>query len=98
LPGAAGATVLAALAAATVSFSIGFYKLDLTLPVAHLARIAIATVAMAAVLHKMREATTFVALTLHIASGVAVYVVALVLLYAPSLLKLTRPTLQQPLP
>src|SRR5882724_11133825 len=50
LTGVAGATVLAALAAASVSFSIGFTRFGLRLPVGHLVRIAFATIAMAALL------------------------------------------------
>jgi O-antigen/teichoic acid export membrane protein len=91
LVGAASATVVAALAAAIVSFAIGFLKLDLTLPFGHLGRIALATMAMAALLSKLPEAPTSLGLAMHIASGAAVYVVVLALLYAPWLLKMIRP-------
>jgi hypothetical protein len=94
LAGAAGATVVAAAAAATVSFAIGFAKFDLTLPIGHLARIALATIAMAALLNRMPEAATFVMLALHIAAGAAVYVAVLALLYAPSLFKMLQPRQQ----
>jgi O-antigen/teichoic acid export membrane protein len=94
LAGAAGATVVAAAAAATVSFAIGFAKFNLTLPVGHLARIALATIAMAALLMRMPEAATFVMLALHVAAGAAVYVAVLALLYAPSLFRMLQPRQQ----
>jgi len=94
LVGAAGATALAALAAAIVSFSIGFSKFGLTLPLAHLARIALATMAMAGLLSRMPEAATFITLALHIATGAAVYLAMLAVLYAPSLFKMLRPATQ----
>ena len=90
LAGAAGATVLAALAAATVSFTIGFSRFGLTLPIGHLARIALATMAMAALLRIFPEAPTFVILVAHIAAGGAAYLATLALLYAPSLFKMLR--------
>ncbi|WP_454625472.1 lipopolysaccharide biosynthesis protein [Bradyrhizobium cenepequi] len=90
LAGAAGATVLAATAAAATSFSIGFSLFGLTLPFAHLARIAVATVAMAALLRVFPEAGNSVMLAGHIAAGAAVYLTMLALLYAPSLFKLLR--------
>ncbi len=61
LPGGAGATVLAC-AAATVSFSIGFTEFGLRLPVGHLVRIALATVAMAALLRSFPEARSIAVL------------------------------------
>jgi O-antigen/teichoic acid export membrane protein len=85
LVGAAGATVLAATAAATVSFSIGFVKFGLTLPIAHLLRIATATVAMAALLRELPEARSSLVLAMHIAAGAAVYIAVLALLYARTL-------------
>jgi O-antigen/teichoic acid export membrane protein len=91
LPGAAGATVLAALAAATVSFSIGFAKFGLRLPVSHLVRIAVATIAMAALLRIFPEARTIAGLAAHITAGAAAYFAALALLYAPTLLRMLRP-------
>jgi O-antigen/teichoic acid export membrane protein len=90
LAGAAGATVLAATAAAVTSFSIGFSLFGLTLPFAHLARIAVATVAMAALLREFPEAGSTVMLAAHITAGGAVYLTTLALLYAPSLLKMLR--------
>jgi O-antigen/teichoic acid export membrane protein len=91
LPGVAGATVLAALAAASVSFSIGFTRFGLRLPVGHLLRIALATIAMAALLRIFPEARTIAALVAHITAGAAAYFGALALLYAPSLLRMLRP-------
>ncbi|MDI4234924.1 oligosaccharide flippase family protein [Bradyrhizobium sp. Arg237L] len=90
LAGAAGATVLAATAAAATSFSIGFSLFGLTLPFAHLARIAVATVAMAALLREFPEAENAIKLAAHIAAGAAVYLTMLALLYTPSLLKMLR--------
>jgi len=46
-------------------------------------------------LSKMPEAATFVTLALHIATGAALYIAVLALLYAPSLLKMLRPAPQQ---
>ncbi|OCK61883.1 lipopolysaccharide biosynthesis protein [Bradyrhizobium sp. LMTR 3] len=91
LPGVAGATVLAALAAATVSFSIGFTRFGLRLPVGHLVRIVLATIAMAGVLRIFPEARTIPILGAHIAAGAATYFAALALLYAPSLVRMLRP-------
>ena len=91
LPGVAGATVLAALAAASVSFSIGFTRFGLRLPVGHLVRIALATIAMAALLRIFPEARTITVMAAHVAAGAAVYFGALALLYAPSLLRMFRP-------
>ncbi|MGP9813778.1 oligosaccharide flippase family protein [Rhodopseudomonas sp. NSM] len=90
LVGAAGATVVSGLAAAIVSFTIGFSKFGLRLPVRHLAQIAIATTAMAFVLHVFREAPSLPALVMHIAGGGATYVAVMTLLYAPVLLKVLR--------
>ena len=71
--GCAGATVLAALAAASVSFSIGFTQFGLRLPVGHLVRIALATIAMAALLRIFPEARSIAVLAAHVAAGAAVY-------------------------
>jgi peptidoglycan biosynthesis protein MviN/MurJ (putative lipid II flippase) len=91
LPGVAGATVLAALAAAAVSFSIGFTRFGLRLPVGHLIRIAVATIAMSALLRIFPTAPTIPILAVHIAAGAAVYFAALAVLYAPTLLRMLRP-------
>ncbi len=91
LTGVAGATVLAALAAAGVSFSIGFTRFGLRLPVGHLVRIAFATIAMAALLRIFPEARTIAVLAAHVAAGAAAYFGALALLYAPALLRILRP-------
>jgi O-antigen/teichoic acid export membrane protein len=90
LVGAAGATVLAALAAAMVSFAIAFSKFGLTLPLNHLAPVALATIAMAALLSRLPEAPSLFALAGHIAAGAAAYIALLALLYAPSLLRMFR--------
>jgi O-antigen/teichoic acid export membrane protein len=95
LVGAAGATVVAALAAAIVSFTIGFSRFGLTLPLSHLVPIALATTAMAALLGNLPEASSHVALAEHIAAGAAAYTALLALLYATSLLKMFRLYQQQ---
>lgn len=90
LVGAAAATVISAVAAALVSFAFGFTRFGLTLPWAHLARIAIATLAMAMLLTRLPEATSYAVLAAHIASGAAIYVVVLAILYGPTLLRMVR--------
>lgn len=95
LAGAAGATVAAALAGAIVSFAIGFTRFGLTLPVGHLARIALATLAMIAILRLFPEARALTLLIAHIGAGAAVYLATLALLYAPSLFRMLRPRPQQ---
>ncbi len=90
LVGAAAATVISAIAAALVSFALGFTRFGLTLPWAHLARIAIATLAMAMLLTRMPEAKSYTMLAAHIAAGAALYVVALAVLYGPTLLRMVR--------
>ena len=95
LVGAAGATVLAAIAAAIVSSAIGFSRLGLTLPFNHLVPIALATTAMAALLSNLPEAPSLMVLAGHIAAGAALYIALLVLLYATSLLRMLRLHRQQ---
>jgi O-antigen/teichoic acid export membrane protein len=95
LVGAAGATVLAAIAAAIVSFTIGFSKFGLMLPLNHLVPITLATAAMAAVLSNLAEATSLLMLAAHITAGVTIYIAVLVPLYATSLLKMFRLRQQQ---
>jgi len=90
LGGVAGATVVAAFVAATVSFSIGFSRFGLRLPIGHLARIALATIAMAALLRTFPEARAMTVLATHVAAGAAVYFASLALLYAPSLVRIFR--------
>ncbi len=97
LIGAAAATVVSALAAATVSFAIGFSKFGLTLPVSHLLRSGAATILMMVVLHKLPEARNLAGLGLHIAIGAGVYAAALVLFYARTLFHLWVARIQQPL-
>jgi len=97
LVGAAAATVVSACAAATTSFLIGFTKFGLTLPVSHLLRSGIATVLMMAVLHQLPEAASFVGLALHIAMGAGIYVAALAVFYARTLLHLWIVRAHQPL-
>jgi O-antigen/teichoic acid export membrane protein len=96
--GGAIATVAAAAAAAIASFAIGFALFGLTLPLGHLARIAIATITMGTALNVMPNAANYVALAAHIAGGAAAYITALALLYTPSIFKLRRARLQQSRP
>jgi O-antigen/teichoic acid export membrane protein len=95
LVGAAGATVVAAIAAAIVSFTIGFTKFGLTLPLNHLVPVASATAAMAALLWNLPEAKSLIVLTGHIAAGATAYVAVLVVLYAMPLLRMFRLRQQQ---
>ena len=93
--GGAVATVAAASAAAIASFAIGFSLFGLTLPLSHLIRIAIATIAMGAVLNALPDAANFVGLAAHIAAGAATYMTVLALLYTPWMFKLRRAPPQQ---
>jgi O-antigen/teichoic acid export membrane protein len=93
--GGAVATVVAASAAAIASFTIGFSLFGPTLPLRHLIRIAIATIAMGVALNALPNAANFVALAAHIAAGAASYMIALALLYTPSIFKLRRARLQE---
>src|SRR5256714_788557 len=95
LAGAAAATVGAALAGAIVSFTVGFTRFGLTLPVGHLARIALATIAMAGLLKLFPEAPTLGHLVAHIGAGAAAYLATLAVLYAPSLFRMFRARPQQ---
>jgi O-antigen/teichoic acid export membrane protein len=90
LVGAAGATVLAASAAAIVSFALGFSRFGLTLPLNHLVPIALATTAMATLLNNFPEAGSFVGLAEHIVAGAVAYAALLALLYTSTLLRLFR--------
>ena len=95
LTGAAAATVAAALAGAIASFTIGFTKFGLTLPVGHMARIALATIAMTCLLRLFPEAPTLMHLVAHIGAGAGAYLATLALLYAPSLFRMLRARPQQ---
>lgn len=95
LLGAAAATVISAVAAAAVSYAIGFSRFGLTLPVSHLVRSALATAVMMLVLHKIPEARNFWLLFAHILLGGAVYCGALALLYAPQLVRMRAMRTQQ---
>jgi O-antigen/teichoic acid export membrane protein len=98
LVGAAGATVVAAFAAAIVSFAIGYTKFGLTLPLNHMVPVALATAAMAALLSNLPEATSLIVLLGHIAAGATAYVAVLVTLYAMPLLRMFRLRRQQSRP
>lgn len=93
--GGAVATVIAASAAAIVSFAIGFKLFGLTLPTSHLIRITIAAMTMGIVLNALPDAANFVSLAAHIAAGAATYMVAMALLYTPSIFRLRRTRLRQ---
>ncbi|MCF2522413.1 lipopolysaccharide biosynthesis protein [Bradyrhizobium sp. G127] len=93
--GGAVATVIAASAAAIASFTIGFSRFGLTLPLSHLIRITIATIAMGVLLNALPDAANFVALVAHIAAGAAIYMTTLAVLYVPSIFRLRRARLQQ---
>jgi O-antigen/teichoic acid export membrane protein len=95
LVGAAGATVLAAIAAAIVSFTIAFSRFGLTLPLNHLVPVTLATAAMAALLSNLPEANSLIVLAGHIAAGAAAYVAVLMPFYATSLFKMFRLRQQQ---
>jgi O-antigen/teichoic acid export membrane protein len=95
LVGAAGATVLAAIAAAIVSFTIAFSSFGLTLPLNHLVPVTLATAAMAALLGNLPEANSLIALAGHITAGATAYVAVLMLFYATSLLRIFRLRQQQ---
>jgi O-antigen/teichoic acid export membrane protein len=95
LVGAAGATVLSALAAATVSFAMAYSRFGLTLPLNHLVPIGLANTAMAALLSNFSEAPSAIVLAGHVTAGAAVYVGLLVVLYASSLLRMFRLRQQQ---
>jgi hypothetical protein len=90
LSGAADATVLAALVAAIASFAIAFSRFGLTLPLEHLAPVATATAIMAEITNVLPEASSLFILAAHVALGGAVYVAALGVFYAPSLMRLFR--------
>lgn len=90
LTGGAGATAVAALVAAVASFAIALLWFDLTIPVAHIAPLAIATAIMAAILRLLPEASSLIVLGTHIALGGTIYVTTLGILYAPLLLRLFR--------
>jgi hypothetical protein len=83
------------MAAAIVSFAIGFSKFGLTLPFSHLVPIAFATIAMAALLGNLPEAPSLVVLAAHITAGATVYIALLALVYATSLLRMLRLHLHQ---
>jgi hypothetical protein len=90
LVGAASATVLAAFVAAAASFGLGFANFEVRWPYGHFARIAVATLAMLIVLHFRAGGETYAGLVLHVATGAAVYLTALALLYMPELSAFAR--------
>jgi O-antigen/teichoic acid export membrane protein len=95
LVGAAGATVVAAIAAAMVSFGIAFSRFGLTLPLNHLFPVTLATAAMAALLSNLPEATSLIVLAGHIVAGATAYITVLMPFYATSLFRMFRLRQQQ---
>lgn len=95
LTGAAGATVVSAIIAATASFAIAFSRFGLALPLEHLAPLTIATAIMAAVLNILPEASSLALLASHVALGGATYIATLAAFYAPSLFRMLRLRQQQ---
>jgi hypothetical protein len=69
---------------------MAFSRFGLTLPLNHMASVALATTAMAALLGAFPQAPSFVLLAGHITAGAAVYVAILALLYATTLLRILR--------
>ena len=92
LAGAAGATVLAALAAAIVSFCDRVFEIW---PDAFRSVISCAShwprLRWRHCCGSSRRRATFAVLAAHIAAGAAVYFAALALLYAPTLVRILRP-------
>ncbi|TKT70463.1 lipopolysaccharide biosynthesis protein [Afipia massiliensis] len=88
--GGAVATVIAASAAAIASFAIGFSQFSLRLPLGHLLRIAIATIAMGCLLRLLPEARNIATMAAHIATGATSYIATLALLYAPTAYRMFR--------
>jgi O-antigen/teichoic acid export membrane protein len=95
LVGAAGATVLAAIAAAVVSFTIAFSRFGLTLPLNHLVPVILATAAMAGLLSGLPEATSLIVFAGHVVAGATAYIAVLVPFYAASLFRIFRLRQQQ---
>ncbi len=93
--GAAAATVLATLAAASASFAMGFLKFGLRLPLDHLVPIIAATAAMAMLLNMLPASPSLVGLAAHVSVGATSYIVVLGLFYAPTLFKMLRLRQQQ---
>jgi O-antigen/teichoic acid export membrane protein len=83
--GGAIASVLAAATAAVVSFSIALSIFGLRPAVLHLVRILTATAAMTIVLAWLPKTATPASLSLHIALGVAIYLISLAVLYGQKL-------------
>jgi O-antigen/teichoic acid export membrane protein len=90
LVGAALASAVATGIAAVVSFGVGFSYFDARWPYAHFCRIGLATTAMMVVLHFPTPGESYAGLVFHVASGAAVYLTALALLYTPELFALAR--------
>lgn len=85
LPGAVMASTLSAVVAAGVSFTIGAIVFRLRPPLLHLLKIVVATAAMMLALHGLQKGGGGILLALHVGLGASVYLVVLVLLYAPAL-------------
>ena len=88
--GAAIASIIAAALAAVVSIGLGLRLFRLQIPFLHMARIALACVAMGLLLLKLPAATGVLLLLLHIAAGAATYSFVLAITYSPWLLQRLR--------
>jgi hypothetical protein len=80
LAGSVIATTAAATVAATLSFTVSIVLFDLRLPIGHLLRVVAASVAMAIALYALPESDFAIGMSVHIALGAAVYVMALALM------------------
>jgi O-antigen/teichoic acid export membrane protein len=82
------ANAVAALVAATLSFSLSIMAFGLRPPMAHLAKVALATLAMMLTLYTLPKYDTAWALVMHIGLGGAIYAIVLVALCRRTLMTL----------
>ena len=90
LVGAAIASVVAACAAAIVSFALGMTLFKLQLPLLHLLKIAAACLLMGLCLRSLPLANHTFALVMHVVAGAACYLGAISLLYSPWIVRRLR--------
>jgi O-antigen/teichoic acid export membrane protein len=98
LGGAVIASTVAASVAAAISFGVGVGFFGFRLPIGHLARIALATLAMVLVLHAVAKSGTAVSLVVHVSLGAAVYCLVLAACYAPTLRRMFLRRAKSPAP
>ena len=96
LNGAVVASVASTAAASALSFLISILFLGLRPPLQHLAKIAISTAIMMAVLYELPKSATALSLGSHIIFGGSVYALALALLYGASLKRMRNPVQASP--